>query len=516
MSINPITRTDYPDPDVIRVDDTYYMVSTTMHFFPGGAVLRSYDLVNWEIVNYIFDTLDDTPGEHLERESSIYGRGMWAPSLNYHEGVFYVAFKSASSGKTYLFTTDDILGKWEKHEIEGDFHDCSLLFDDDGRKYIVYGNFTIRITELKDDLSGPKEGGLSRILVEDDKSKVRLGYEGSHIYKINGHYYLFLIHWPSEGNKRRTECCFMADSLLDEFKGGEVLDDDRKYCNQGVAQGGIVDTPNGKWYSILFQDSGAVGRIPVLLPISFDKNDFPVFGVNGKIPERFNVTENRPYYRYEALYTTEFFDDNIQTGDPKHPALMKQWQWNHIPDDNLWCATGENGLMLTSGKICSNIIHSVNTLTQRMLYPVSEAAVFVDGTDMKDGDIAGLCALQSHYGYLALTKESGHYYLIKVVRNDLQGKGIGNSDFLPGEEEERIRLDGPKVRVCLKANFEKMADKLDFFYLKDGKYVKVGASHHLQFALDHFVGARFGLFMYSTKSIGGSVTFEQFNYHCGE
>lgn len=516
MIINPITRTDYPDPDIIRVDDTYYMVSTTMYFFPGGALLRSYDLVNWEIINYIFDELDGTPAEHLERESSIYGRGMWAPTIRYEDGTFFVAFKSASSSKTYLFTTTDILGKWEKHEIAGDYHDCSLLFDDDGRKYIVYGNTTIYITELKEDLSGPKKGGLNRVLIEDDKSKVILGYEGSHIYKINGKYYLFVIHWPNDGFKRRTECCFVSDSLEGEFKGGTVLDDDRNYMNSGVAQGGIVDTPNGKWYAMLFQDSGAVGRVPILVPISFNEDGFPVFGNNGKIPERFDVAGNRPYYRYEPLFTTEFFDESASVKDKKHPVLNKQWQWNHLPDATYWEATENGGLKLTSGKICTNIIHSVNTLTQRMIYPTSEAAVSVDGSNMKDGDIAGLCALQGCYGYLAVTKESGYYYLIKVLRTETKGMSIGNSDFLPGEEVERIRLDGPKVRLCLKANFDKMADKLDFYYLKDDKYIKVGTSHHLRFGLDHFTGARFGLFMYSTKSVKGSVVFDDFNYHCGE
>ena len=127
QSLNPIMKTDYPDPDVIRVGNTYYMVSTTMYFFPGCAILRSYDLVNWEIVNYVFDKLEDSSAENLEREESIYGHGMWAPTLRFHNGIYYIAFSSVDIKKTYFFTTDDIeSGKWEKHYMDADRRSCRI------------------------------------------------------------------------------------------------------------------------------------------------------------------------------------------------------------------------------------------------------------------------------------------------------------------------------------------------------------------------------------------------------
>lgn len=99
QEINPITRLDYPDPDVIRVDNTYYMVSTTMHFMPGCEILRSYDLVNWEHASYVYDVLDSTPGQKIEGEENIYGQGMWAASLRYHKGIFYVCLWQMIPGK---------------------------------------------------------------------------------------------------------------------------------------------------------------------------------------------------------------------------------------------------------------------------------------------------------------------------------------------------------------------------------------------------------------------------------
>ena len=223
--INPIIGLDYPDPDVIRVGDTYYLISTTMHFMPGAEILRSYDLVNWEHASYVYDSLDHTPGQTLTGRDNIYGQGMWAASLRWHKGNFYVCFVANDTGKTYLYTAPSVEGPWKKQLIQGFYHDCSLLFDDDDRIYLAYGNRDIRLIQLKDDLSGPKENGLNRIAVSD-RGNPYLGYEGTHFYKINGKYYLFLIHSLRE-RWMRVEACFVSDSLEGEFRGGDVLNDDR-------------------------------------------------------------------------------------------------------------------------------------------------------------------------------------------------------------------------------------------------------------------------------------------------
>ena len=103
-----IIFSDYPDVDVIRVEDTYYMVSTTMHFFPGCPVLRSYNLKDWEIASYVYDILEDTPGQRLDDGHGIYGHGMWAASIRYYNGRFYICFISNDTHKTYLFTSDSV------------------------------------------------------------------------------------------------------------------------------------------------------------------------------------------------------------------------------------------------------------------------------------------------------------------------------------------------------------------------------------------------------------------------
>ncbi len=257
---NPILWADYPDPDVIRVGDVYYMVSTAMHMFPGGQILRSRDLVRWEHAGYVYDRLDDTPAQSMDG-GTIYGKGMWAATLRYHQNLFHVLFVCNDTKKTYHFTAEQIEGPWTCHPIRGFYHDASLLFDDDGRVYLAYGNREIRIVEMEPDLSGPRAGGEDRVVLTDT-GNVRLGYEGSHFYKINGKYCLFCIHWPNNGFGRRTQACFVSVSPMGPYTGGDIVDDDLDFDNQGVAQGGVIDTPAGDWYLMLFQDRGAVGRVP--------------------------------------------------------------------------------------------------------------------------------------------------------------------------------------------------------------------------------------------------------------
>jgi beta-xylosidase len=510
MNNNPIIWSDFPDLDIIRVEDTYYMISTTMHLMPGGVILRSYDLIHWEIATYVYDILDNTPEQRLEGELSIYGKGMWAASLRYHKGTFYVCFVANDTGRTYLYQTEDILGSWRKQYIEGFYHDCSLLFDEDDRVYIVYGGNEIWLTELEPDLTRPRQGGLHRLIVRD-KGNVALGYEGAHFYKINGKYYVFLIHWLKDGSRRRTQACYFSDSLVGEFVGYDVLDDDMDYHNCGVAQGGIVDTPEGEWYAMLFQDHGAIGRIPVLVPV-FWKNNFPVFGINGKVPHRIEVKSTRPDYKYKPLIDSDnFYYKQEENG--KVP-LKKVWQWNHIPDDDLWSLTEKPGVLrIRTGKISQSVGLAVNTLTQRMMGPVSEAIVTVDGNALKEGDYAGICALQGCYGLIALTKENGKYYLAMIAKelnNEKSIWGEKDGEKKPGKEFARIPVDSNRVTLKVRANFFENIDEVYFYYQDKEKWIKLGITHKLHYRLDHFMGCRVGLFIFSTKETGGIVDFIDF------
>ncbi|MGO4109743.1 family 43 glycosylhydrolase [Paenibacillus sp. YAF4_2] len=283
---NPLIWADVPDPDVIRVGDTYYMTSTTMHMNPGVPIMKSYDLVHWEIVNYVYDILADEDEQTLRNGKNDYSKGSWASSIRYHEGKYYIAFASYNTGKTYIYQTSDIEhGPWTHAELDGVYHDMSLLFDDDGRVYMVYGGGDIRIIELNSDATAIKADGLNKVLIPNaslvasTQENVGLAAEGTHIQKVNGYYYVFNITWPK--NAPRTEIVHRSATIDGTYEGRVAL-------QTGVAQGGIVDTADGKWYGMLFQDHGSVGRIPFLVPVTWEDN-WPVFGVDGKIPENIQI-----------------------------------------------------------------------------------------------------------------------------------------------------------------------------------------------------------------------------------
>lgn len=516
---NPILKLDYPDVDVIRVGDTFYMVSTTMHFMPGCEILRSYDLVQWEHVSFVYNRLDSTPGHRLEGEQNIYGKGMWAASLRFHKGIFYVCFVANDTGKTYLFTAEDVEGPWEKHWIEGFYHDNSLLFDDDGSVYIAYGNKDIYITQLKSDLNGPLEGGLHRLAVSD-AGHPGLGYEGSHFYKINGKYYLFFIH-SLRDRWMRVEACFRADSLEGEFTGGDVLADDMGYFGQGVAQGGIVDTPEGKWYGILFQDSGAVGRIPVLVPVAWEQG-WPVFGKDGQVPRAVEVTSARPGYAYEPLVCSDSFrEGELDSGNNVEPGKLKRrfgcfglksaWQFNHEPDLSLVRLDRELGVLwMVTDKISKNLLQAKNILTQRMLYPGCAGEVTVDFSGLKDGDYAGICALQGCYGMVCVTKRGGKNYIVMRAMDEEMPSGQAAAEE---KEWECVEAESSSIRLRVRADFTDMRDEAKFYYLDGKEWRKIGMDRKLFFRLDHFTGCRFGLFLYSTSETGGRAGFSEFRYH---
>lgn len=510
MKDSLLLKSDFPDPDVIRVGDTYYMVSTTMHFMPGCVILRSFNLVDWEIVTRVYDVLEQTDKESLAGDVCAYGQGMWAASIRHHDGMFYICFVANDTGKTYLYRSKDIIGPWRKSTIDGFYHDNSLLFDDDGRIYIAYGNKQIYITELNEEMTGPKPGGLHKMVVEDT-SDVRLGYEGTHFYKINGKYYLFFIHWGKAENARRTEACFVSDCIDGPYTGGDVLDDDRGYCNQGVAQGGIVQTPQGEWYAILFQDSGAVGRIPVLVPVSW-KNDFPVFGIEGKVPERVQVSDNRPGHLYEPIYGDDDFSYEPDENGKFH--LRAHWEWNHIPDADLWTIDREkSALCLTTGKLCENVTQAVNTLTQRLIFPGSDVMVTVDGDNLNEGDVAGLCMLQGDYGLVGIRREKGQYYAVMLVRpSEKENVMAGPVDKTVGKELVRLSLSGSQVTFRVKTNFMNRKDTAQFFIKNGEEWQKFGEEMKLYFKLDYFCGVRAGLFCYSAEKTGGMAEFTDFRH----
>jgi beta-xylosidase len=495
MIQNPVLWADVPDPSVIRVGSTFYMVSTSMHSMPGCPIMKSENLMHWEIVNYVFDTFENNDAHNLSDGKGIYGKGSWAACLRHHNGTFYVCFSSNDMNRFYVYRTKDIEnGPWERSVIPGLHHDPSLLFDD-GRVYVIHGNGDIRITELTEDATAVKPDGVRQLLFETEREGIGLRCEGCHAYKLNGYYYLFFIEWPKVGNRRRRQICYRSRELLGPYERRIVLDDDMGYRNNGVAQGGIVDTPAGEWYAVLFQDHDAVGRVPCVLPVSW-VNDWPVIGVDGKAPRQFEA--RLPSSAAKPLVISDEFD---YTGN----KLALNWQWNHNPDHLRWSVTKRPGhLRLETGHLARSVEFARNTLTQRTEGPACSGMTRMDLFHMKPGDHAGLVALQHHFGTVGIiAAENGDKYVAMCVRG---GDG--------GEETvESVRYEAGTIDLKIDFHFEDGIDLAYFYYSSDGEtWNSIGRPLQMKYTLDHFMGCRIGLFNYATRHIGGYVDFDYFRY----
>ena len=488
---NPLIYADVPDLSMIRVDDTYYMSSTTMHVNPGVPIMKSTDLVNWKLVNYVYETLeDDNDRLNLDNGKNDYGRGSWASCLRYQNGIYYVSTFSGTTGKTYIYSTKDIeKGPWKKIVLNSSYHDHSILFDDDGKIYMVWGAGKLQIIELNSDLTAVKEE-TKRVLIENASTpagdKIMLTSEGSQLFKIKGKYYLFNICWPRGG--MRTVIIHRADNINGPWEGKVGLQD------QGVAQGGLIDTPDGRWFSYLFKDNGGVGRIPYLVPVKWE-NGWPILGENGKVPEYLDLPPSKGLI--PGIVNSDEF--NRKKGDAALPLV---WQWNHNPDNSLWSVRERKGyLRLKTARIDSSFVQAKNTLTQRTIGPVCSGSTSLDVSKMKEGDIAGLSLLQKQYGLVAVKIENGSK---KIVM-------IDGAQAIP-KEIASVPLNQDKVYFKAECDFKNRADKGMFYYSLDGKkWIPIGNTINLPYTLPHFMGYRFGLFNYATKNIGGCADFDFFH-----
>lgn len=489
---NPIIWADVPDPSVIRVGDDYYMSSTTMHMSPGLPIMHSRDLVNWNLLGYAYETLGDNDALTLANHKNAYGQGSWASSLRFHDGYFYVSTFSASTGKTHIYKTQDIhSGQWHATSFEPSLHDHSLFFED-GRVYLVYGSGDIQLLELEPDLAGIKKDGINKTIITNASQiaadDIMLPAEGSQLHKIRGKYYLLTITWPRNG--MRTVLVHRAEQLTGPYEGRVAL----QY--KGIAQGGLIDTPNGDWYAMLFGDRGAVGRIPYLMPVTW-QDDWPVFGVerDGEriVPDELTIPVQP--IGVQGIVTSDEFNG---------PTLPLAWQWNHNPDNRFWSLTQRPGFMrLTTGSVTEDFLTARNTLTQRTFGPQSTAEIRMDISAMRDGDVAGFALLQKHYGYLAIKQQGGKRVLVSV-----------NAEGEMAEETALATIEQEVVYFKAHGNFVEQKDEAQFSYSLDGKiWMQAGKPLRMKYTLPHFMGYRFAIFNFATVKVGGHVDVDYFRVY---
>ncbi|GAB2771380.1 glycoside hydrolase family 43 protein [Hymenobacter latericoloratus] len=488
---NPIIHADVPDLSLIRVGKTYYMSSTTMHMSPGVPIMKSRDLVNWQLVGYASDTLGSEDELALRNGKSTYGRGSWASSLRFHKGTYYVSTFAQTTGKTYIYSTRNIeKGPWKLASFKPSYHDHSLFFDNDDRVYLVYGAGKLRLVELTADASAVKPGATEQVLIDNASApagpNVGLPAEGSQLFNIRGTYYLFNITWPKGG--MRTVVVHRADKLTGPYEGRVALQD------LGVAQGGLIDTPDGRWFSYLFRDYGAVGRIPYLVPVTW-ADGWPVLGSPaGKVPTTLPLPPSSGLIPGIAA-SDEF------ARRKNEPALPLVWQWNHNPENSLWSLTDRPGyLRLRTGRVDTTFLLARNTLTQRTIGPACAGTTALDVSHLKDGDFAGLALLQKRYGLVGVEARNGAKSIVMI-----------SAETEKPVELQRLPLTQNTVYLKAECDFRERKDVATFYYSLDGKaWRPIGQPLKMAYTLPHFMGYRFGLFNYATKIAGGYADFDYF------
>lgn len=345
----PLLNADVPDVSVERVPasendegrDIYYMISTTMHLSPGAPIMKSYDLVNWEIVNYAYDRLSIGDPFSLRNGSNSYGQGQWASSIRYHDGTYYVLVNSLNLGGAYIYRTDDIEnGSWTRTALGRSLHDPSLFFDDanGGTPYIIYGG--VNAARLNSDLTAIEQDFANIIPRSEYASQPYVGssglFEGAQAFYIDGYYYVVMITWPSSG---RQVAMFRSTDLLGRLASTPAPYESRGVLNSnGFAQGSLVPIADGDggddWYGFFFRDTFPIGRIPALIPATWS-DGWPTFGDNGVVPvngvfeKPIELTpEQERFERQKSIVGSDDFDN-----DAPHRAYQdEQWMMPTPPD----------------------------------------------------------------------------------------------------------------------------------------------------------------------------------------
>ena len=480
---NPVVRADIPDPDVIRVGDTYYMVSTTMVHFPGATILKSKDMVNWEYCANPLEKLLDDDRYNLRNGQNFYSKGMWACSMKYHDGKFYILINGNDS-KAWLLTATDPEGKWTVKRLAHNYYDPGMLFDN-GKVYIVCGINHLTMVELDENFNEIR----SKVVVVRDDA----GLEGCHLYKHGDYYYIYATYggWPSGQVAFRSTDPFGTyeeKMLVEKTINGQV---------NTIHQGALIEDTAGKWWTIMQQDLGALGRFPNLQPVTW-VDGWPIVGNNGV-----------PYQTYTKPAGTVEYPRQMTTTDVfRHFPLDMQWEWNHLPQANGYSLFERAGWLRLKATSTTNLLSQAqNTLTQR-IYMRSDkpsiGTVRLDVTKLADGDRAGICIFQDPYAQIGVEKKNGEYKI--YWRQDaLDGAAASTKEQYASATVTDI--------VYLRASFNYNTSKTKFYYSLDNKtWTAFGGETSMGFNLSVFVGARFGLFCYATSALGGgSADFDWFS-----
>jgi beta-xylosidase len=491
---NPIIHADYSDPDAIRVGDDFYLVSSSFEDIPGLPILHSKDLVNWTIIGHALN--QQYPIEHFSLPR--HGEGVWAPSIRFHKGEYYIYYPDPDYG-IYLLKAKNPAGPWsEPILVEGGkgLIDPCPLWDDNGQVYLVHAfagsragiKSIIVIKKLNAEGTKVRDHG---VLVYDGH-QLDPTIEGPKFYKRNGYYYIFA---PAGGVPTGWQLVLRSKNVYGPYERKVVMDQGNSPTN-GPHQGAWVTTQTGENWFLHFQDKDAYGRILHLQPMKWI-NDWPVIGLDED-----GDGKGQPVMRYKKPNVGNKsypIETPQETDEFNTPELGKQWQWMANAKPNWYYLNAAAGMLrLFSDKLpdsAKNLWDAPNVLLQK--FPAEEFMVttkmnFTSNPQLQN-EKCGLVIMGFSYASIAVeSRKDGNYIVQTTCKDAMKGK----------EENEKIIAKLPDHQSIYLRVIVQRGGQCKFSYSLDDKTFM--NSGELTAEVGRWIGAKVGLFCSRQKQINDS------------
>ena len=494
MYRNPVLHADYSDPDVCVVGEDYFLTASSFNCTPGLPILHSKDLVNWKIVNYALKKVE--PVEYYNE--ARHGKGVWAPSIRFHEGMYYIYWGDPDFG-IFMVKTRDPYGEWDKPVLvkagKGMIDPCPL-WDDDRRVYLAHAwagsrakfNSVLTVCELN------KEGTKvisDPVLVFDGNDGVNHTIEGAKFYKRNGFYYLFA---PGGGVVSGWQLVMRSKDVYGPYEARIVMAQGKTDIN-GPHQGGWVDTPAGESWFLHFQDKGAYGRVLHLNPMKW-VNDWPVIGVDR---DGDGCGDPVSCYRKPKTDKTYPIETPVESDEFDTRKLGLQWEWHANYQDVFGFTTNMGYARIYGHELSShfkNFWEVPNLLMQK--FPAEEftstAKLKVSAKD--DGQLSGLIVMGWDYSWIGVEKQGEKFLLKQAICKDAEQGNLEQVSTLavlePSKKFEAGLFPNFEREICIRVRVGKEA-YCRFSYSLDGKkFTEAGTLFKAR--QGKWIGAKVGMF----------------------
>jgi beta-xylosidase len=470
---NPIIFADYSDPDVIRVGEDFFMVSSSFGMVPGLPILQSHDLVNWRIVGHAIRRLPPA----FDRPQ--HGNGVWAPSLRYHAGAYYIYYGDPDRG-VFMVKGRDVRGPWDPPVLvkaAKGWEDPCPLWDDDGNAYLVHAfagsragiKSVLHVNRLSPDGTRVLDEGT---LVFDGHAH-HPTIEGPKLYKRNGWYYIFA---PAGGVTSGWQTVLRSRHPLGPYEDRVVLAQGKTAIN-GPHQGAWISLANGESWFVHFQDRGAYGRVTLLEPMRWSADDWPVIGVD---PDGDGIGEPVLTFRKPTVAAQQPPTAPQTSDEFDAPRLGLQWQWQANDRADWYSLTERSGhLRLVAQPLpadSANLWFAPNLLLQKLPAPTFTATTRVALRPGTGEQTAGLVVLGMDYAYVALHRSPRG---VELVHGRVADAPSGTPDrattTVPiGGSSVFLRVtvgDGASCRFAYSADGRHWTAVGDVFQARQGRWV---------------------------------------------